>query len=569
MKPILHRLWMAALIAALLIPLPGFALPAQAAPALHPPYRSQSARPASTGVIAETPSTTATPVEASPSPALTQAAPEPTTEPTSEPTLEPSGEPSPEPSSEPSLEPSGEPSLEPTTEPSPLDESSPALIEALAAAVSFPTRRTVNAPYLNSSNIAGDRYSEMGLFWFGRITSLENYTDVRVAYNDTALVVTASIADRLFWYDTAARPATLIKSDAVSLFINTGSPNGKTLTPQTYRFIAGLNWWEDQAKYRAEYRGANGKWKAANVDFTAKSGYSGANFNNNKENRGWVMTFTIPFSSLGLSGKPANGAQWGLSVMVHDRDGGKINPARYWPETYRNPNPSTWGRLRFGMPGYSAPAHGAGGTVTIRHKLDGQSVVDAGVGGDIGNLCNPDNLWSRWGTRTFSGKDAVNIQNQGYVGDWPCFSRYYIKFPLAKVPRGKVIVSARLVMHEWGGSDFSQAQPSLIQVFTTNNAWSEGSINWNNSPKALENVAQTWVNPLNHEIQPAEWPGLRFEWDLTRAVAQAYSKGSALQLALYSADQPYHSGKYFTTSNTANWNAEGRPTLIVEWGNSQ
>jgi hypothetical protein len=49
-------------------------------------------------------------------------------------------------------------------------------------------------------------------------------------------------------------------------------------------------------------------------------------------------------------------------------------------------------------------------------------------------------------------------------------------------------------------------------------------------------------------------------------VAQAYGKGQPLRLAMYSADSDYHSGKYFTSSETGDWNAEGRPLLTVVWG---
>lgn len=38
-------------------------------------------------------------------------------------------------------------------------------------------------------------------------------------------------------------------------------------------------------------------------------------------------------------------------------------------------------------------------------------------------------------------------------------------------------------------------------------------------------------------------------------------------MALYAADTPYGTGKYFTASESGSWNAAGRPTLIVEWGN--
>jgi hypothetical protein len=43
--------------------------------------------------------------------------------------------------------------------------------------------------------------------------------------------------------------------------------------------------------------------------------------------------------------------------------------------------------------------------------------------------------------------------------------------------------------------------------------------------------------------------------------------GKPLNLVLYSSDDPYHSGKFFTTSDTPDWNATGRPTLTITWKN--
>lgn len=559
MKRNRSRVWMAALVLALLISAPGAATPAWASITLYQPRQPQSEQPTPSASSTPDPNeatqqpsaeSTATLEPATATPEITQT-PAPATA-TAEDEATPSG-----------AEAGPTPSLTPTES----EQPDPALLAAAAAAATFPGRRTINAPYLSSGNIAQDRYTEMAVFWFGRINRLENYTDVRVGYNDRALVIQANVVDRLFWYDPQANPARLVKSDAVSLFLNLDDPARKTLNDRSFRFISGLNWWEDHSRYQAAFRGSAGKWKAENVPFTSYRGYAGAQFNNAKANRGWATTFEIPFESLGLSGRPADGAVWNLAVVVHDRDGSRINPAKFWPETYIGANPSSWGRLRFGMPAYTPPPSSPGGVTIIRNKLNKAVVTDAGVGGDIGNLCNAADAWTRWGSRNFRNKQTVNIQNQGYIGDWPCFSRFYIKFPLGQIPKGKVIVSAKLVMHEWGGSDFSQAQPSLIQVSTTNTAWSEATITWNNGPKALENVSQAWVSPMDHVIQPDEWPGVRVEWDVSRAAAQAYGKGVPLQLALYSADQPYHSGKYFTTSNTADWNAEGRPTLMVEWGN--
>ena len=121
-------------------------------------------------------------------------------------------------------------------------------------------------------------------------------------------------------------------------------------------------------------------------------------------------------------------------------------------------------------------------------------------------------------------------------------------------------------MHQFGGSNPSDAYPSIIQVLRVAQGWNESTLNWNNAPQALQNFSQTRVDVYSH---PIFWPGDPYEWDVSQAVAQAYQDGQALNLALYSADSPMHSGKYFRSSNDGDWNAVGRPTLIIEWGDPQ
>ncbi len=440
----------------------------------------------------------------------------------------------------------------------------------LQSAVTINKPRTIHAPYFSTEDVFGERFAEMGIFWMGRVTATENYTDVRVGYNDQALFIHASVFDRLVWYDVKADPAKLTAYDAVSVYLNTGDQKATRLSAQQFRFVGQVNWWEDHAKYQAAYTGSGTKWAAApGMTFYSNAGYAGGQFNNGGENRGWAMGFVIPFSSLGLSGKPDDGTTWGLSVIVHDRDKkppATMSPTKVWPEKGSATKPSTWGRLVFGSLPYTPPPSTGGGTTVVRHKLDGQKVYDAGVGGNVGHLCDASAIWTKWGSYRFPGMADMIIQNQSNLHDWPCFARYYVTFPLSKVPKGKVIKSARLVMHLFGGSDWTQAKPSLIQASTVKTDWSESSITWNSGPMALENVAATWVNPVDHAIQPDEWPGWAYEWDVSAAVAEAYKVGAPLRLALYEADSDYHSGKIFVTSDTGDWNAEGRPTLIIEWG---
>ena len=89
------------------------------------------------------------------------------------------------------------------------------------------------------------------------------------------------------------------------------------------------------------------------------------------------------------------------------------------------------------------------------------------------------------------------------------------------------------------------------------------TIHWNNAPLAQENVAATWIYPITQSVP---WPGDPYDWDATQAVAEAYAAGHPVSLAIYGSDTAQHSSKYLTSSETGDWNAEGRPTLTVAWG---
>jgi hypothetical protein len=78
----------------------------------------------------------------------------------------------------------------------------------------------------------------------------------------------------------------------------------------------------------------------------------------------------------------------------------------------------------------------------------------------------------------------------------------------------------------------------------------------------MENISGTWVYP----IASPEW--VAYHWDVSRAVASAYAAGKPLSLGLYSADGERHSGKYFISSDTNDYNAEFRPTLSVRFVNA-
>jgi hypothetical protein len=430
----------------------------------------------------------------------------------------------------------------------------------------------VNAPYFNVSDIGASKFAETAIFWFGRVTPAENYADVRIGYNNTELYVHVAIFDRRLWYDPTPSPVDMTAWDAVTLYLNRTGDSGGAPSASAYRFDAQLNDWEDpRTSWQTAYQGNGSSWVSASVPFNTESGirWEDANvggINNNQNNRGWFMSYHIPFAGLGLSSPPSTGSLWGLGVVVHDRDvgSGAPNADKSWP-TMLDPNrPSSWGQLHFGLPTYTPPAATPGGTVTVRHNLNGAVVPDGAVGGYTSCGDGLD-YWTQWGDANYAGGTDFNIQNQSDIADWPCFSKYYVTFPLSGVPPGKVILSATLMLHQFGNAGSAgQAQSSLIQVFTIGADWNEATLTWNNAPLAVENVGRAWAAPL--ATFPG-WPGAPRAWDLTRAVAQAHADGKPLRLAMYEADFDYHSGKYFVSSDTGDWNAEGRPTLQIVWGN--
>jgi hypothetical protein len=206
-------------------------------------------------------------------------------------------------------------------------------------------------------------------------------------------------------------------------------------------------------------------------------------------------------------------------------------------------------------------------TVTIRHGLNGAQVIDGTVGGDT--LCGagsyPD-YFAGWGALTYPHIERVNVQNQSDISDWPCYSKYYVTFPLENMPANKVIVSATLTLYQMGnpgGGGWGDPVPSYIQIFTIDQDWNEATLSWNNAPRARENITGAWVDPL---AEYPGYPGIPRMWTLDRAVAEAYAAGVPLRLAVYSADEAYHSGRDFYSSDVEDFNAVGRPTLKITWG---
>jgi hypothetical protein len=437
------------------------------------------------------------------------------------------------------------------------------------AAPTLNSTRRVNMPHFT-----GDIPQEQtAIFWFGHITPTANYTDARIGYNDQGIYLHLAIFDRRLWYNPNPAADTLTAWDSASIYFDLSGSGGTVPTSRSYRLDVALNDWESpRTRWQTSYQGDGTTWQPANLAFTSQVGIrwessTEGGINNNANNRGWMMDLTIPFASLGLSGPPATGTHWGLGLSVHDRDdaGGAPIPDQTWPETLAPNQPASWGDLHFGLPVYTPPAAQAGGSVTIRQGLNNATVTDAEVGG--GTVCGSGlDYWNQWGDSNYAGTTEANVQNQTDVADWPCYSKFYLTFPLDQLPAGKAILSAALTLHQFGNSgDAGQAVASYIQPLTVYENWSESSLTWNDAPLAGENFAGSWVNPLTSF---PGWPGVPSTWDISQAVATAYAAGQPLRLVLYSADAAYHSGKYFSTSDVDDWDAAGRPAVVVNWGDA-
>ncbi|MGE5223267.1 MAG: DNRLRE domain-containing protein [Omnitrophica WOR_2 bacterium] len=421
----------------------------------------------------------------------------------------------------------------------------------------------VNIPYFSASVAM----NQTAIFWFGRVTPNDPYVDVRTGYNPNALVIHIAVIDRRLWCSTND-PENLALWDSVELFLDKSTQPSNQLNANAYRFTGQLSS-PDCPDFTKAFQGGSSGWQAEPISFTARTGWRGNSPNDNSDDRGWTMDFQIPFASLGMSSAPKQGEVWKLAVLVHDRNDGAGNAisSQQWPDDFNTDQPTTWGDIRFGLPSYTPPPATQEGVVTVRNKLNGISVMDGQVGGST--VCGEGlDYWTQWGETSYPGSqdnDKVNIQNQDDVADWPCFSKYYVTFPLNSIPPGKVILSARLRLHQFGNSGSPTDNPprSYIQVFTVGKDWSESSLTWNNAPQMTENVSEAWVDPL--PSFPG-WPGVLRTWDVSRAVAMAYISGEPLRLALYSADEGYHTGKYFVSSDTGDWNAEARPELQISLG---
>jgi hypothetical protein len=81
---------------------------------------------------------------------------------------------------------------------------------------------------------------------------------------------------------------------------------------------------------------------------------------------------------------------------------------------------------------------------------------------------------------------------------------------------------------------------------------------------ALEKVSHTWVDPV--DTFPA-WPGIPYECDVSRAIAEAYQIGRVLRLVLYSTEAAVQSEHTSSPAIPANGTPKAAPPKPSFGGN--
>lgn len=443
--------------------------------------------------------------------------------------------------------------------------------------------RRVNTPYFDNTT---PNWGKSAIFWFGENEQgmpSRNYADVRTAYTDDALHIRVTVVDYYLWYPPNPTPLTdLTQYDAAAIYLDTNLDRATTPQTDDYLFLVSARQWQDMENYVRQARGNGSHWDTAWTPEAEWTGFSemswscnpGPNSNVCGIDYGWTAIFKITWSTLGFSGTPPEETLLGLGVRLYDRDNqppaGYVSP-EYWPETFEANNPSSWAEIHLGDANYQPATSDPEGTTMLRAAtpLD-NSVEDAWLGGGTdgigGHVGGGSDINHGDDERLFIGSETAPTH-------FPFFNKSFLRFSLDDIPPDKEIISATLTLHHWGnaGQSSGLARPSWVSLFTISDPWEEMSITWNNAPLAQENIAATWVYPLTSF---SGWPGVAYDWDATKAVAEAYAAHEPVSMAIYSSDNARDTTKYLTSSETGitdppaywNWNEEGRPTLTVVWG---
>src|SRR5438874_1473722 len=107
--------------------------------------------------------------------------------------------------------------------------------------------RRINIPYFQNSAVPFD---QTAIFWFGSVSSSDNFIDVRMGYNNSELYVDLHIVDRYLWYDPNAKAPNLATGDTATVYLNTTQNGSNAPDQNAYKFVAQVDWFQPRSEER-------------------------------------------------------------------------------------------------------------------------------------------------------------------------------------------------------------------------------------------------------------------------------------------------------------------------------
>ena len=114
------------------------------------------------------------------------------------------------------------------------------------------SKQDASKPVVHVSFMKEMNYSTSAIFWFGKVTSEENYADVREGYDQDRVWVHLEIFDRRLWYDPNPTPSEFSQWNAVSLYLDVSGSSSGEISKRAYR-EGMLAWWESRSEFQQAY----------------------------------------------------------------------------------------------------------------------------------------------------------------------------------------------------------------------------------------------------------------------------------------------------------------------------
>ncbi len=290
-------------------------------------------------------------------------------------------------------------------------------------------------------------------------------------------------------------------------------------------------------------------------------------------------------------------------------------------------SPASWGYLTFGIPAFHSEATTGTSSILLRDKLNQTIAWDRSCGGGstAGGDVDYWTEWGLLNSGTAGSFNVQNQSDvSDYPNFSKCFMTFGLDaIPRGK----KIVSATLKLYQMGNstlinnGTD-SMATKAFLQIFKVNEDWNKDTICWNRAPYANGNYGGAYVDKVptvgglqfghwrlpssltatqydtmlamvtnaddkafvssNYsgyqlvngisEVDKTKLTSILRKWsylppertfDISMLMNEAYLAGNPLRMAIYSAESEYHSGIYFVSSGTEDWNETNRPSIEV------